>query len=171
MPARARERGAGRRERAREPTAEDRRGIDPAGRSWARRITQYWTLLTLGTILLFTTFYVGEKFKSWAADVGESTGLMGRGPVALAVIGYSVTVVISTLLLLLAYLTVPNTKVRWRPALVGAFVAAVLWEAGKWGFTQYLRYSAAYERIYGSIALIPLFLLWVYLTWLIVLLG
>jgi membrane protein len=66
---------------------------------------------------------------------------------------------------------VPNARVGLRNAAAGAIVAAVLWEAGKWGFTQYLSYSASYARFYGSIALIPLFLFWVYLTWLIVLFG
>jgi membrane protein len=57
------------------------------------------------------------------------------------------------------------------PAFVGALLAAILWEAGKWGFTQYVRYSAGYSRLYGSIALIPLFLLWVYVTWCVTLVG
>jgi membrane protein len=71
------------------------------------------------------------------------------------------------------YTTVPNTRVKLHAALAGAFVAAVAWEAGKWGFTQYVRYSASdsYARLYGSIALVPLFLLWVYFTWLITLFG
>jgi membrane protein len=71
----------------------------------------------------------------------------------------------------LAYITVPNARVRLLPALGGAVVAAALWEIGKWGFTQYLSFSAGYARLYGSIALIPLFLLWVYITWVIVLFG
>jgi DNA-binding IscR family transcriptional regulator len=61
--------------------------------------------------------------------------------------------------------------VAFAPALLGAAVAALLWETGKWGFTLYLRYSASYAKLYGSIALIPLSMLWVYVTWMIVLLG
>jgi membrane protein len=142
----------------------------PVGRSWTRRLVEYWALLTLGSVALLATFVVGEQFKSRVAEVFENLGFSGM-TVLLGATGFVATVAISTLLLLFAYLTVPNTRVRFRPALVGAFIAAVLWETGKWGFTQYLTYSASYARLYGSLALIPLFLLWVYVTWLIVLLG
>jgi membrane protein len=144
----------------------------PVGRSWARRITQYWTVLTLGTGCLAATFFVGEQFKTWAAKITEAQGL-GGGGVTVTVIGFMVTVVISTGLFLLAYTCIPNTRVSLRAAIVGAVVAALCWETGKWGFTQYVRMSAAtsYGRLYGSMALVPLFLLWIYLTWLIALFG
>ncbi len=141
-----------------------------AGRSWGRRITQYWTIITLGSIALFATFYVGEKFREWVRHLTEDGSLTGGG-ITLSLAGFLATVVISTLLFLFTYTSVPNTRVKFGPALVGATLAALAWETGKWGFTQYLSYSASYERLYGSIALIPLFLLWVYVTWLIVLLG
>jgi len=75
------------------------------------------------------------------------------------------------LLLVFLYTTIPNTRVKLRTALAGALVAAILWEAGKWGFTRYLDYSANFQRLYGQMAILPLFLLWVYLTWIIVLFG
>ena len=143
----------------------------PVGRSWVRRIMQYWTLLTLGTLGLFATFYVGQKFMGWLTNAAQLSGPDGERTLAVAALGYFTTVAISTAMLLLMYMVVPNTKVRVWHALAGAFLAALLWEAGKWGFTQYLHYSAFYARLYGSIALIPLFLLWVYLTWIIVLVG
>jgi membrane protein len=143
----------------------------PRGRSWVRRVMQYWTLLTLGPAGLFATFYVGQKFTAWLARTASLGGPQGEDTLAVAALGYFTTVGISTLLLLLMYLVVPNTRVKLWSALAGAFLAALMWEAGKWGFTQYLHYSAFYSRLYGSIALIPLFLLWVYVTWIIVLVG
>jgi membrane protein len=144
----------------------------PIGRSWARRVTQYWTLLTLGSGFLVATFFVGEQFKGWAIRLTESQG-WGGGGLTVGLIGFAVTVAISTLLFLLAYTTVPNTRVSIHAATAGAFVAAILWESGKWGFTQYVRVSAGsgYARLYGSIALVPLFMLWVYLTWVVALFG
>jgi len=143
----------------------------PTGRSWVRRITHYWTLLTLMPLGLFATFAVGQRVSAWLADPANLGGL-GQGQVVIVgVAGFLSTVGISMLLFLLAYTVVPNTRVRFVPALVGALLAAILWEAGKWGFTQYVRYSAGYARLYGSIALIPLFLLWVYVTWCITLIG
>jgi membrane protein len=143
----------------------------PSGRNWLKRITLYWTLITLGTIGLVATFYVQESLTSWVDQLLQRDLLSGiRGP-ALRVIAYGITVLISTALLLIVYTTVPNTRVAFGPALAGAVCAAIVFEASKWGFTQYLKYSAGYSRFYGSLALLPLFMLWIYLTWLIVLVG
>ncbi len=143
----------------------------PLGRSWVRRLTQYWTMLTLGTFFLVATFSVGEWFKVKVAELAQSRAFIGERWFTVGVVGYATTVLISTMLLLLAYTVIPNTRVRLRAALSGAFLAAVVWEAGKWGFTQYLHFSTNYSQLYGSIALIPLFLLWIYVTWVVVLLG
>jgi membrane protein len=84
--------------------------------------------------------------------------------------GYLVSVAITSLLLLVVYAIVPNTLVRWRAAAAGAVLAAVLLELGKYGFKLYLDH-AGYKSLYGSLALVPLFLLWVYITWVVVLFG
>jgi membrane protein len=144
----------------------------PRGRSWIRRIANYWTLLTLGSAGLIATFFVGARFERWAEHVAESRGwIVGSSALTVQLIGYAVTVLISTAMLTLVYEVVPNTRVKPAPAALGAFLAALLWEAGKLGFAQYVLYSTGYAKIYGSLALVPLFLLWVYYTWLIVLFG
>lgn len=144
----------------------------PRGRSWFQRVMSYWSLLTLGTGALVATFYIGARFETWTVGIVESRGLaLGTGALTVGLIGYFITVGISTALLLLAYMTVPNTRVKATSALCGALIAALLWEGGKWGFAQYLQFSGNYARLYGSIALVPLFLLWVYVTWFIVLFG
>lgn len=143
----------------------------PHGRSWTRRLTQYWTTLTLGALLLVATFYVGGRTKFWLTGLVETDQISLFQSLWVGAVGFSITVAISTLLLLLVYTTVPNARVRVPPALAGAFVAAILWEASKWGFTQYLSYSTGITRVYGSLAILPLFLLWVYITWLVVLFG
>jgi len=143
------------------------------GRSWVRRITQYWTLMTLGAILIALTFLVGVQFREWVRDLAGEGDAFGRFVVGAA--GFLVTVVISTGLLTLAYTILPNRRLRFRPVIAGALVAAVGWEAAKWGFTQYLGFAtsstSAYANLYGSIALIPLFMMWIFLTWLIILFG
>jgi membrane protein len=134
----------------------------PDGRSFMRRVVIYWTMLTLGSLGLVATFYVGEKVK---LTVGAFPGMDGT------LAGYLVSIPITTSILLVAYTAIPNTRVRILPALAGAFIAAVMFEAGKLAFSEYIKYSAGYARLYGSLALIPLFLMWVYVTWLIVLAG
>ena len=74
-------------------------------------------------------------------------------------------------MLVLLYKLMPNTQVRWRPALWGAFVAAGLAEASKWGFGLYVSQALPYLKLYGAIGLVPLFLFWLYLGWLIILFG
>ena len=65
----------------------------------------------------------------------------------------------------------PNTHVRWRPAFWGALVAAGLSEASKWAFGLYVSQALPYLKLYGAIGLVPLFLFWLYLGWLIILFG
>ena len=138
----------------------------PSGRGWLRRLMLYWTILTAGSLMLAATFLAGDAFTGLVISVAGSESMIGA-----MMAGYGVSVLISTFLLLGAYLIIPNTKVQFRSALAGAFFAAVLWELGKLGFTTYLRYTTGYAKFYGSIAILPLFMLWVYLTWLIVLFG
>ncbi len=125
------------------------------GRSWPRRVTQYWTTLTLGAILIFLTFYTSAQFQNLGA------GVLG------SVIGVAIT----ALFLILAYTTIPNTRVQFKTAAVGALVAAVLFELAKWGLQQYVAYSVAYAKFYGSVGVLPLFMIWVYAVWLIALFG
>ncbi|MBX3359614.1 MAG: YihY family inner membrane protein [Phycisphaeraceae bacterium] len=143
----------------------------PAARGWTKRITLYWTLLTLGSIGLFASFYIGEQFQQWALDItARGWSWIGVAPPVKA-LGFITTSAISMLMLLLAYTAVPTARVAFWPAVGGAIIGAILWEATKWGFTRYLEYSTTYARLYGALALVPLFLLWVYLTWAVVLVG
>jgi len=144
----------------------------PVGRSWARRFTNYTTLIVYAPLCLFLTFYMGRQFGGWTEQLVTD----GRFPalatplIALLAAGQ---VVVSALLLLVLYTVVPNTKVRLLPALGGAVVGAIAFEILKFGFVEYVDLSAkrSFARLYGSLALLPLFLLWVYLTWMIILFG
>lgn len=64
----------------------------------------------------------------------------------------------------------PYTKVRWRPALAGSFVTAALWMVAYWAYVHF-QYQASYEPVYGALAAIPALLVWIYLSWSIVLFG
>lgn len=154
----------------------------PEGRSWIRRFIQYWTLLTLGPLLLVASFAIQKYFQGFqqtaqqhAADLIGSGAIMSHLSFTLGFIGAAG---VAAILLFIIYVTVPNTRVQPAAALLGAFVAAVLWEMGKRGFTKYITFATNssgsatnYGNLYGTLAILPLFLLWVYASWLIVLFG
>jgi membrane protein len=71
----------------------------------------------------------------------------------------------------LLYFVVPNRRVRWHEAAIGALLGAVLFEIARWGFAQFIHHAQTYQQIYGAaMAAIPIFLLWIYLSWVIVIL-
>jgi membrane protein len=136
----------------------------PRGRGWVTRIGIYWTVLTLGPILLLVVLYAAEYW------LGQAEGLPAVGPL-FAFLGEKGSLAGSFLTLTLLYKLLPNTVVRWRPAVVAALVAAGLWDASKWAFGLYVSRALPYLKLYGALGLIPLFLFWMYVNWLIVLFG
>lgn len=136
----------------------------PEGRPWSRRIPIYWAVMTLGPVLIWLSLSVGGRIVGAAEQVPVLGTIVNwaSGLFALAA---------SWLLLFLLYKLMPNTTVNVKSALAGAFVAAVLWELGKFGFGLYVSKAIPYAKIYGALGLIPLFLFWVYITWVIVLFG
>jgi len=135
----------------------------PSGRPWHLRIMIYWAIVTLGPVLLFVSLYVAGNLYESIIEAG------GAGPWLSWMPGFT-ALAASWVLLFLLYSLMPSTSVRLRPALAGALVAAILWEIGKFGFKLYAE-NASLGSLYGALGLIPLFLFWLYLTWLIVLFG
>jgi membrane protein len=136
----------------------------PQGRSTLLRVVIYWGLVTLGPLVLFVVLYLAQLGFELARDVPLLGPLLGS-------LARARSIGAGFVLLLLAYKLMPNTAVRWRPALWGALVAAVLWSLSRWGFGLYVSKALPYMKLYGALGLIPLFLFWLYLTWLIVLFG
>ncbi len=136
----------------------------PKGRRFGMRVGIYWTVLTLGPILLVVVLYAAQYW------VSRAVALPLVGPFFALVAEFG-SLFGSFLAFSLLYKLMPNTHVRWRPAFWGAFVAAVLSEASKWGFGLYVSQALPYLKLYGAIGLVPLFLFWLYLGWLIVLFG
>jgi YihY family inner membrane protein len=132
-------------------------------RSWPRRIMLYWCVLTLGPIFMGASIALGQAASSTAQSLAPVARLVSP---AQALSAFA----ISWLLIFLMFKLIPDTLVAWRSALLGSFVSAVLWEVGKWGFGLYVAHSVK-GSWYGSLGLIPLFMLWIYLTWTMVLLG
>lgn len=143
-----------------------------APRPWRQRILEYWAVITLGPLLigasvsLSTYFEIGAKragFEPQAQALLQSGWLHG--------LARGVPGLIEFIALTLLYCLIPNCTVRWRDGAVGALVATIAIEILKIGFSAYLDATAFYRTVYGALAAIPIFLLWMYLSWMAVLLG
>jgi membrane protein len=138
----------------------------PVPRKGSSRFLMYWAALTLGPLLIV----LAVAASSW---VFAQPFLKGAGQVG--VFGLNVIKVMpfaSTWAgLALMYALIPNRRVRWRDALFGALVAALLFELARTLFTLYVSSIANYNEVYGALAAIPIFLIWVFVSWVIVLLG
>lgn len=136
-----------------------------AERSWTRRILVYWALLTLGPVMVGVSLSLSTHVYIATSD------LVGDVPVLGALLYTLLSMATTTAGFTLMYVVVPNRRVEWRDALWGGLVAALFFELAKRGFAVFITQFPTYSRIYGALAALPLFLLWIYLSWLITLLG
>lgn len=135
-------------------------------RSFISKITSYTSVLVFGSVLLGASLSISARLKAiLMTNSGFDLGLLTR------LYGSLVPLLLSFLAFLLMYLIIPFVKVGWRNALTGAVVASVLWETVKSVFASSVGQSVQYSTIYGSLAAVPIFLIWLYITWIIVLLG
>lgn len=117
--------------------------------------------LILAASLATTTFVMALP------QVSETVNSVGLNSLILTMLPMIATCV----LLAFMYHWVPNTPVLWRHAFAGGAIATILFEAAKYLFALYIAWFPTYELLYGALAAIPLLLLWMYVSWLIVLLG
>lgn len=129
------------------------------------RFLVYWTVLTLGALIAAASLAVSARFFALSVFDTEAGRWLETTMLWLA------PLLIETVALAAIYRVVPHRTVQWRHALAGALVAALLVELVKWGIGLYLGTFGSYSKIYGTLAFVPVFLLWVFLTWVAVLLG
>ncbi len=134
------------------------------GRPWLQQSMVYWTVLTLGPLVL------GGSLMSWRW-LFKLTRFEKNLPVLASVVEVGGSIVLTALVLSLLYRIVPNRFVPLWHAIWGALATAVLLEATKAGFGFYIGQVANYQLVYGAFASIPIFLLWIYCLWLVVLGG
>jgi membrane protein len=136
----------------------------PQGRAWTARVPIYWFALTMSPVLIILSSYVDSRFQQFMVT------LQFRGWMS-STAGFLWGLFAIWVIMLCVYLLFPNTQVRFRPAMIGAFVAAILLEIGKRTMGMYLQNALSIGQLYGSLGLVPLFMFWVYLMWLVVLFG
>ena len=129
------------------------------------RILVYWTVLTLGTLVaaaslaLSTRFFALSVFSTVPGRWLEEA-MLRLAPMAIELMAFATI-----------YRVVPHRTIKWRHAVGGAVLSVVLFELVKWGIGQYIGSFGSYQKIYGPLAFVPIFLLWIYLGWVSVLLG
>jgi membrane protein len=133
-------------------------------RPLVQQVLIYWALLTLGPVL------IGASLSMTSFAVGESLGWLQLGFVADLVLDV-LPFVFTCAALMLLYGVVPYRSVKPRDALIGGLVAGLAFEIAKRGFAVYLARFPTYTLIYGAFATIPIFLVWLYVSWVVVLAG
>jgi membrane protein len=129
------------------------------------RVLIYWAALTIGPLLIGASL----SLTSWL--IGISMGLTQDIPGVNVILLQLIPLVLTSTAFSLSYLVVPNRQVLVSHAIIGGATAAVGFEIMKRVFGLYISHFPTYQAVYGAFATVPIFLLWVYLSWLMVLLG
>jgi membrane protein len=128
----------------------------PAGRPFARKVSDYVSVTIAVPILMALAL----TMQSWLG------GVLGQVPLASTLMPFLLVWAGYAFL----FLFFPYTTVRYRPALAGSFITAVLWMTAYWTYVHF-QYEASYAPVYGALAAIPFLLVWIYVSWSIVLFG
>lgn len=137
----------------------------PTTRPQLSRFLVYWTVLTLGAVFAVASLALSAQF--FALAIFDSMpgqwleNQMLRATPVLIELGVFATI----------FRVVPHRTVKWRHAFAGALLGVAGFELVKWGLGVFIGNFPTYERIYGSVALLPVLLMWIYFSWVVVLLG
>ncbi len=134
-------------------------------RPFFQSLIVYWAVMTLGPLLIGASLTAATELLPWLTDAPRKVSWLHSGLALL------LSISLSTLAFALLYQTVPNRFIDWREAAVGGLVAAVGFEITRRLFAFSIAIGGGYKAIYGALAAVPIFLIWIYLFWLITLLG
>lgn len=126
----------------------------------------YWAILSMGPFLIGVGFVLTSYLASLKL-IADTTAFLGVDQWLLRL----TPILLSSIVFTLLYMAVPNRRVPFRHAFTGALVVAILLELAKSGFALFITLSPSYQLIYGAFAAVPVFLLWIYLSWILVLFG
>ncbi|MDX1804400.1 MAG: YihY family inner membrane protein [Alcanivorax sp.] len=129
-------------------------------------LMMYWAVLSLGPLCLGAGLGI-SSFLTSQSLFNDTVNYLGGVRLWLSILPFVFTTVMLTLL----YTIVPNTSVPIRQSLLGAAFAALLFELAKTAFAQFIKHAPNYQVVYGAFAAVPVFLLWVHISWIIVLGG
>ncbi|MFC5579390.1 YihY family inner membrane protein [Lysobacter niabensis] len=136
-----------------------------AARPKVGRFLVYWTVFTLGALMAAASLAISARFFAMSVFQTTAGGVLQSFLLRLA------PMTIELVAIAAIYKVVPHRTVKWRHAIAGALLATAAFESVKWGLGLYLASFGSYSKIYGTLAAVPIFLLWIYLSWVSVLLG
>ncbi|HEY0418095.1 MAG TPA: YihY family inner membrane protein [Acetobacteraceae bacterium] len=141
-------------------------------RSWGQRVLVYWTVLTMGPLLLGIGMSISGQLDAVFTSK-EPLGLAAAETArAWAASGLNLLpLFFETAALAMLYYLMPQRTVRWIDSFIGAVTACLLLQVLRFGFSVFVSQLASYSRVYGALAGIPIFLLWMYIFWIAVLIG
>jgi membrane protein len=134
-------------------------------RSILQRIIIYWAMLTFVPVLIGASLWLSSWLMSF------SLGWVELQSFASVAVLKGLPFVLTAIAFALLYFTVPNRRIEKRDALLGGIIAAIVFEAMKRGFGWYVAHVPTYSLVYGAFASIPIFLMWIYLSWLVTIFG
>jgi len=134
-------------------------------RPLVQRVLVYWAIITLGPLLIGVSISVTSYLSTATGGAVRSLPWLGESFYTL------VSLMFSTLAYTLLYSTVPNQTVDWRDALAGGVLAGIGLEIAKRLFAVYILKFPTYTMVYGTVAVLPIFLVWIYMMWMITLFG
>jgi len=139
------------------------------GRSIIRRLSDYITILLIGPVLMFSAIGLTASFES-NAIIQRILSIQPLGTLVLLLaklIPYLFVFLVFTFI----YIVIPNTKVKFKSAFIGGAIAGIAWQTTGWVFAFSVAKSTRYAAIYSSLAVLILFMIWIYINWLILLIG
>ncbi len=138
-------------------------------RPLAQRFSDYLSVIFIGPVLVFTALGMTASISS--ASIFKDAMQIKVIGVLLSFAGWLIPYVLIIIAFTLIYILVPNTRVKFKSALIGGVVSGILWETTGWLFAAFVVNSAKYTAIYSAFATLIIFMIWMYLSWLILLIG
>ncbi len=139
-------------------------------RSWLRKSTDYLTIIIIGTVLMILSGSISIFISTELQTIAEGSEISAFSPLVLH-FGRILPYLISWFLFTTMYIVMPNTSVKFKPALIAGFIVTIVFHLFQYAYVSSQTYATRINAIYGSFAALPLFLIWLQTTWFLLLLG
>lgn len=138
-------------------------------RPFAQRVSQYLSVLLIGPVLFFSA--LGTSASLGSTDLMSALKAIPPFGFAIETISQLLPYLLISLAFAFVYVFVPNARVRFSSAIIGALCAGFLWQTVGWLFAHFMVTSTQYTAVYSGLAILILFMIWIYIAWLILLVG